>query len=492
MGDRDKDKDKYRDDELNNNLFHNSQILLNQIEQKKDIFIFTNSTVDGIISGSIIFNAIFNNGGHATLRCINQDEMGDRKIAIQVEEIVNGKHDYLIFLDFSFKAMENFKNVLSNENCLVVNIDPAVNESMQKIHHIANPFLHSNNRVDEISSSGLAYLLIKNIDRNITDKSFLPVIAALSKDQDIGESRSFVGMNKEILDTAISLNQIEQKKGLTISEIDSSPVTDVIKNNIIHYIKDITWNSDICIEIAKDSGITWRRDGNAKRFEECSEDDFIKLADSMEKFLDSKSKIKINYKIKDILLGYNYYLSYEEKGFLKNARSFAKVIDSCIINKKQGLAFAVCLGDRSNTLNDIFDQIISYNNQIKRISTQIFGEIWRFQADQYCVFINGEGVLDYSNIKPFISFLERSISFSDKVICIRMMENEEYYKFLIIKTKFCRFPLNLIEEKMMERSNIQNIETKGKNLLEVKVPVTNLEDFLSNIKKRITNANSWF
>ncbi|MDQ4072822.1 MAG: hypothetical protein M3162_00820 [Thermoproteota archaeon] len=486
------EKDRYRNDELANSLFHNSQKLLNQIEQKKDIFIFTNSTVDGIISGSIIFNSIFNNGGYATLRCLIQEGSEERGIEKQVEEILSGNHEFYIFLDFSFNFMENFKEILVKENCLFVNIDPAVNESLQKYEHIVNPFLHHNNRVDEISSSGLTYLLIKNIDRNIADKAFLPVIAALSKDQDIGESRSLVGMNKEILETAIGLNQLEQKKGLTISESDNSPITDVIKNNIVHYIKDITWNSDISIELVKDSGIVQRKDGNAKRFEDCTEEEFTRLADNIEKFLDSRSKIKTNYKIKDILLGFNYYLSYEEKGFLRNARSFAKVIDSCIINKKQGLAFAVCLGDRSKTLNDVFDQIILYNNQIKRISTQIFGEIWRFQTDQYYVFINGEGILDYNNINPFISFLERSISFSDKVICIRMMDNEEFYKFLIIKTRFCRFPLNTIEESIKEKSETQDIETKDKNHLEVKVPVANLEDFLSNIKKRISNADSWF
>ncbi len=486
------DKDKYRNDELKNSLFHNSQKLLNQIEQKKDIFIFTNSTVDGIISGSIIFISIFNNGGYATLRCLNQEGSEEREIQKQVEEILNGNHDFYVFLDFSFKAMENFKEILGRENCLFVNIDPAVNESLQKYQNIVNPFLHYNNRVDEISSSGLTYLLIKNIDRNITNKSFLPVIAALSKDQDIGESRSLIGMNKEILETAISFNQLEQKKGLTISESDNCSITDVIKNNIVHYIKDITWNNDVCIEIVKNSGITWRKDGDAKRFEDCTEEEFTRLADNIEKFLDSKSKIKTNYKIKDILLGFNYYLSYEEKGLLRNARSFAKAIGSCIINKKQGLAFAVCLGDRSKTLRDIFEQIISYNNQIKKISAQIFGEIWRFQTDQYYVFINGEGVLDYNNINPFISFLERSISFSDKVICIRMMDNEEFYKFLIIKTRFCRFPLITIEEKIMENNGTQNTETKDENHLEVKVPVADLEDFLSNIKKRISNANSWF
>jgi len=55
--------------ELKNNLFGKSQKLLKEIEQKKDIFILANSTIDGIISGSIILKSIYNNIGNATIRC---------------------------------------------------------------------------------------------------------------------------------------------------------------------------------------------------------------------------------------------------------------------------------------------------------------------------------------------------------------------------------------------------------------------------------------
>ena len=57
---------------LNNHLFIKSQKLLKEIEEKKDIFIFTNSTVDGIICGSVILKSIFNNFGNATIRCFTE------------------------------------------------------------------------------------------------------------------------------------------------------------------------------------------------------------------------------------------------------------------------------------------------------------------------------------------------------------------------------------------------------------------------------------
>ncbi|MBA3286392.1 MAG: hypothetical protein H0U27_15215, partial [Nitrosopumilus sp.] len=74
--------------ELKNNLFTKSQTLLKEIEQQKDIFIFSNSTVDGIISGSIILKSIFNNKGNAALRCSNE------KIEDTLDAIIKEKHDF--------------------------------------------------------------------------------------------------------------------------------------------------------------------------------------------------------------------------------------------------------------------------------------------------------------------------------------------------------------------------------------------------------------
>jgi len=100
------------------------------------------------------------------------------------------------------------------------------------------------NGKEEISSAGLAYFFIKNFDRNSNNLSQLPIISAISKDQDIGENRSLISLNNEILQVSIKENIIEQKKGLTISEIETTPITDVLKNNMIHYIKEITWNKE--------------------------------------------------------------------------------------------------------------------------------------------------------------------------------------------------------------------------------------------------------
>jgi single-stranded-DNA-specific exonuclease len=468
--------------ELKNHLFNKSQKLLKEIEQNKDIFILSNSTVDGLISGSIILKSIYNNKRNATIRCTSE------KIENIIEEILKENHDFYIFTDFNSDIIENIDKIFHKGNYLFINIDPTNKSNNSIYENIINPWLYDLNGKEEISTSGLSYFLIKNFDRNSHESSYLPIISAISKDQDIGENRALVGLNDEILQTSLKSNIIEQQKRLTISEIETMPITNVLENNIIHYIKEITWNKESSLKVIKDSHLPSSLEGNIKSFNELNEKEFIMLYESIEKFLQENSKLKNKKIIKELLFGYNYILLDEENGdFLKNTMSFVKVINICLNSKKNGLALSLCLGDRGEILKDVHNLVIKNNNLIKKISSQLFGEKWRFYYDKETIFINGEGILDTLNLNAFISFLERSVSFADRLICLRILDSEEYYRFIIIKTKYCNINLISIIEKINQAFDNENIQIIDKNKLEIKITTSNLEDFLSNIKKIIIN-----
>jgi RecJ-like exonuclease len=467
--------------ELKNNLFGKSQKLLKEIEQKKDIFILANSTIDGIISGSIILKSIYNNMGNATIRC------SCKKIEDTLFEIIDEKHEFYIFTDFDSNAIDNINKLFNEGNYLFINTDTITKSDNSTHENIINPWLFNVNGKEEVSSAGLSYFLIKNFDRNSNSLSQLPIISAISKDQDSGENRSLISLNNEILQISIKENIIEQKKGLTISEIETTPITDVLENNIIHYIKGITWNRESSLRIAKDSHLSPGKKGIKKPFDELDEKESIQLVESIERFLQENSKSNNKKIIKDVLYGYRYVLIDEENdGLLKNSRSFVKVMESLLNAQKTGLALALCLGDRGEILKEVHGIITEHNNSIRNISFQLFGEKWRFYDNKETIFINGEGILNNQNVKSFISFLENSVSFGDRLICLRLLDSEEFYKVIIAKTKFCNFNLMNIEEKVMRGTlDKGNVKIIDKTKIEIKISVSNLEDFLSTIKKII-------
>ena len=473
--------------ELQNSLFIKSQKLLKEIEQKKDIFIFTNSTVDGIISGSIILKSIFNNLGNAMIRC------SSGKIENNMDEIIKEKHDFYIFTDFNSNIIDDINKIFNKDNFLFINTDEITKLNNDNVYeNILNPWTYNINGQKEITCAGLAYFLVKNFDRNSNSLAFLPVISAISKEQDIGENKSLTSFNNEILQTSLKLNLIEQKKRLDISEKETVPITNILENNINHYIKEITWNNEASLKIIKDSSLLIDTHGNPKLFNELDEKEFASIYESIVKFLQNNSKLNNVQIIKDLLFGYSYILINEEdEGFMKNARSFVKVLSLCLISQKSGLTLSLCLGERGQILKDICDLVIKYNNVIKKTSSQLFGEKWRFYDDKETIFINGEGILDVTNVSPFISFLESSVSFADRLICLRIVESEEYYKFIISKTKFCNYDLTSIKEKIIKMINKdEDIKINDKNKLEIKISASNLEGFLSNIKKIIINEKT--
>ena len=131
--------------------------------------------------------------------------------------------------------------------------------------------------------------------------------------------------------------------------------------------------------------------------------------------------------------------------------------------------------------------VIEYNNYIKKISSHIFEEKWRFNDDKKTLFINGEGIINKQNANQFISFLKRSISFADRLICLRIVDSDEYYKIIITKTKLCEYDLNDIKEKLQRTLDKQDISNIKRNEINIKISFTDLEDFLASVKKIIIN-----
>ncbi|HEY6535181.1 MAG TPA: hypothetical protein VIY08_05190 [Candidatus Nitrosocosmicus sp.] len=468
--------------ELKNYLFNKSQILLKEIEQKKNILIFANSTVDGIVSASIFLKSIFNTQGNAITRC----NLGI--FAKNFDEIVYENYDYHIFVDFSCEIFNQINKTLKPNTFLFLNTDEIPKTDKNVYNDIINPWIFDVNGQTQISTSGLTYLIVRNFDRDSIKISYLPIISAISKEQDAGKDKSLTGLNKEILQSSLDTNLIEQKKGLVVYEKESMPINKVLENNTLHFIKGITWNIDTSLKIIKDSQILIDNYGNTKLFNELNEKEFISICETISRFLQENTKVKDTSIVEDLLFGYNYILTNEEPdGFLKNARTFEKIINLFIDAEKIGLAFSLCMGERKEISKNIDKMVIEYNNYIKKISSHIFEEKWRFNDDKKTLFINGEGIINKQNANQFISFLKRSISFADRLICLRIVDSDEYYKIIITKTKLCEYDLNDIKEKLQRTLDKQDISNIKRNEINIKISFTDLEDFLASVKKIIIN-----
>jgi single-stranded-DNA-specific exonuclease len=490
-----------------------SQKLLNQIEHQKDIFILSNSTVDGLVSSAMLLSSIHNSNGNATIRSFNLSKLKDLKTELMT--VVNEKHDFYVFLDFESHFYDLITSLIQESSYLFINSDPHTMDQdieQDKMESFVNPWIwqRDDGKENRYISSSLTYLIVKIFDRNIIRSSFLPIVAAFSKNIDFNSSEDIE--LKEILQTALDLNLIERKKGLNFGVIETTPIIDAIENNTAHFIKGITWNKENSFKIVEKSGIQFTDNKRVKALNELEDEDFNKIFNAIEKYIEenyhhtnkSDDRFKeMKKRNRDLLFGYNYILINEEaNSILKNISSFSKALDLCIRNQTFGLGLSICLGDRNDTIMQVNNQIRDYDNIIKSISNKIFDEKWRFYDDKETIYINGEGILDEKNIGLFTSILEKSVSFADRLICVRILsaDSDEEYKYTLIQPNLAKVDFVKIKKKIYDlainHDDLNNTNNSSsisiivdiKNKIEIRVPTINLEVFLSNIKKIVLDA----
>ncbi len=488
--------------------------LRDQIERKKVIFIISNSTVDGILSSSILFDSINRLGGSAVIRCL--DSSNYLKLKDSVNSIIEEGHESFVFLDFDSNIFNDIIDSITQQGYLLFlnadkNLEAKENPNENdKFSYINIYKLNNNSNLEVVSTiSAVVYYLVKPFDRKITQRSYLPIVAEISKFSKTNKSK-IDEASEEILQTAITLNLMEKKKGLIFVDKQTSSIVDALENNTSYFIKGLTWNKQASIEILKQSGISYTENKRVKSLDEFEDKDYGEIVNSIEKFVENGSLKNLqdggntitNRNVRDKLLSDGYVLTNEESNsILKGAHSFSRVLESCIRRKKFGIALAISLGDRYDLLAEVQNHIAEDNSTIKKIGSKIFAEKWRFYEDKEIVFVNGEGVLNEKDIDQFANLICKSISFSDKVVCLRTTgtENEEVYKYTLVNGNGFNLDSIKIKNKIKEfiesqdlsdidRSNLTYRTDNGVDSLEIIVPMKELEVFLSNIKKIVMNA----
>jgi single-stranded-DNA-specific exonuclease len=491
-----------------------SQKLLNQIEHQKDIFILSNSTVDGLVGSAILLSSIHNSKGNTTVRCIKSSKVEDFKTELM--KVADEKHDFYVFVDFDSNFFDLITSLIEESYYLFVNSDSRnLDQIIEKDKAVTfvNPRIwqRDSDKENKHTSSSLTYLIAKNYDRKIIHSSFLPIVAAFSKNIDFNNIDHTE--LKEILQSALDLTLIERKKGLNFGVSETTSIVDAIENNTTHFIKGVTWDKENSIKIIEKSGIKITDNQRIRTWNELEDEDFNKIFNAIEKYIEEncyhKNKSDDNIKEmkkrnRDLLFGYNYILTNEETGsILKDIGSFSKSLDLCVRNQTFGLGLSICLGERDDAMMQVKNQIIDHDNLIKGVSNKIFDEKWRFYDDKETIYVNGEGILDEKNIDLFTSILEKSISFADRLICIRILstESDDEYKYTLIKPKLAKVDFVKMKKMIYELAEIHD-DLNSNNTrpsptsvivdiadkIEIRVPIINLEVFLSNIKKIVLNA----
>jgi len=463
--------------EFYGNINSSSEKVKNLINEKKDILIVSNCSCDGIISASILIRAIWKLGGKATARLLN------RITREGFVDLKNEDHEFYLFTDLGTGQSDFFNKLFSNKWIMLDHKKISFAEiATDDDNNILNPREYDINGEKEISSGGISYLLAKNLDKGFTDLSPLAIVSALGEYQDLGDRRSLIGLNNEILEDSKRNGLIQTDIDLLLSNKESLPIHEAVANTFIPYLYGLTSNSVNCLELLKKTNIDLKIDGRWKTIDDINQEEKFIIIESIGNYLSSKINNKIE-NLENILIGYTYLLSGEEYGTdLYDARRFSELLYSCALGMKSGLGMSICLGERSEFLGEAEKDEQEFKDSCHKLISKILKEKWRISDKGLSVFINADGIMEPDYVDYLSRLLTSHYQFLNKSIIMKIAIDENYLKY------FLNFGFNIgIDADLVTKELSSAIDgitvTFNKNEGEIIIPSSQDDVFMSIIMK---------
>lgn len=451
-----------------------------------DISIVTRLDTDGIASGSIIMTALSRLGSRCSLRTIST------LTTDIVQELKSEVHDFCIFLGLGSAMVETLLRYL-DENWTIIDHEELGNEHLDRNYdnQIINAWKFGCNGTQEICTGSMSYLLATLLDKRNTDLSALAVIASLGDRQDVGEKKTLVGVNYEILKTAESLNIINSEVDLLLYNSETIPVHESIARTTFPYIHGLTWNVNNAYSLIKNAGLKMKDNGKWRILSDFSAEEKNLIRDAIAKFIITSSTSS-SIEVADHLLGFSYKLTREDNfGRLREARDFANLLDACGRIGKAGLGVALCMGDRNMTLTEAEQTAENYFATLSKSIFTVFSEKWRFYDDGVgSVFINGEGLITEGVLGSVSSLLASSPSLYGRLLFVRALSQEDGGNSYCFSARKCVGNKSQLNIGMLVKECSEPVGGSGggdHTRAGCIIPSSKLEIFLSSIRGAISN-----
>lgn len=308
------------------------------------IRILAHYDADGLTSSAIIIKALIREKKSFHLSNIKQirDDY--------IEGLKGSKYNLIIFLDFGSGSLDKIAE-LDDKDIIIVDHHQKQGE--------AGPRSILINPVDfgigeNISSSGISYILSRALNPANKDLSEIAIIGAIGDSQigSIGSEWGLMGINKEILKDAISTKKIKVTKGLRIWGRNTRPIHKALEYSLDPYIPGVSGSESHAVQFLQEVGIPLKENGEWRKLSDLSIDEEKKLGSAI-----IAERIHSNQENPDWIFGDIYELLDKKEEF-SNANEFTTMINACGKMGKQDIGIGLCLNDPTSieSVNTILSQ----------------------------------------------------------------------------------------------------------------------------------------
>ncbi len=280
---------------------------------------------------------------------------------------------------------EEFIRTLGKENCelyIITDMGSGQLENLQKYipaakiiicdHHQVQGEVKNDNIIhinalelgmgENLSGSGVAYIIAQALDKKNKDFSELAIIGAIGDSQidSVGANWGLNGMNREILKDAQAAGKIHLKKGLRVWGRYTRPLHKALEYTSDPFIPGISGSESSSIAFLHDMGINLKKgDGSWRTIADLSEEEQKRLASGI-----IVARINGDHEKPEEIFGDVYELLDRKEEF-RDANEFATMLNSCGKTGNADLGVRLCMNDEKS-FEEVRSAMIAYKRDINR------------------------------------------------------------------------------------------------------------------------------
>lgn len=464
---------------LNNALSYFHDKISESIKSNKSISIITHHDCDGLTSGSIITKALTRAGAKCTVRSVKELSKNI------IEKMKKDRRDFHVITDLGGGFAKDLDELLE-DRWMVIDHHQILQEEFDN-ERVLNAWKYEIDGGTEISAGGMAYTVSQALHEKNTDLAWIAVVSALGDRQDQGEKKALCGINLEIAKTAKKIGQLEIDLDLLLVGRETRPLPDALAFTSHPFIEGLTWNRDACLSLLNSSGINLKDGGRWRVPSELGEDEKRTLLETIAKYTTGKNATDIMNE----LIGYTYTLTREDpRSFLRDAREFSTMLNSCGRIHKGGVGISICMGDRSKMLEEGEIILVEYRKLLRNYMNILASERWRIMSKEKYVMVNGDGVIPETMTGTVSSLLAGSPKNAGKLIILRTTGDEGEIKFSSRKSTGCKSNVNLGELMRKGAAKVSGAGGGHDAAAGAKITKDKLDEFLDYLEENVSSSQS--
>jgi RecJ-like exonuclease len=257
--------------------------------------------------------------------------------------------------------LDLIKNQLSDSDVIVLDHHHPIDVEAPNIVHV-NPLLHDLDGARCISGAGVTYFFAKKIDEENIDLSTLGIVGALADQQDKGEKRSLISLNKLIEEDAKEADLLDTNVDLIFYGHETRPLAKACAYTTVPFIPGLSGREDKCVGFLKESGIELKEKGRWRALRDLSDKEKRTIFSAL-----SKHMIYEGCEPEAVydLIGTIYTLKKEEIWTpLRDGREYASLLNACARMERPSIGLCICLGDRDEAIKEAESTLNEYRRKI--------------------------------------------------------------------------------------------------------------------------------